>query len=337
MANILVTGAAGFIGSSFAKKLHTKGHNLVLIDNLSFGNQDNFVDAPELFQKMNFHDIRSSESKSLYENIDIVYHFAGISSLPECQANPLESFSVNSAGTANVFEYSRLHKVKKVVVASTAAVYENNSGGVHTENEEVDPFLIYSLSKKHAEDIAKSYGKVYGMDFVICRFFNVYGPHQDYQRPNPPFTSYLVKELLAGNVPTIFNVLDDKRDYIFIEDLMIYLEALIEKSFFNLPPVINFASGNSYSPLEIFQMLCEILEVKGEYALGASKYFWAKYTTLDQGFAISDSILQKEIHKNAVSTADSVKEFLSGHQTIGLEHGLRSIVAFQKNLNLWSS
>lgn len=332
MANVLITGAAGFIGSSFAKRLSTMGHNLVLVDNLKYGYQDNFMDSPELFRSLNVVDIRSSETFSLYKNIDIVYHFAGISSLPECQANPMEAFSVNSSGTANVFEFSRLNKVKKVVLASTAAVYENSSNDLNSEFDPVDPNLLYSLSKKHAEDVAKSFSRTYGMDYVICRFFNVYGPHQDFRRPNPPFTSYLVKELLAGNVPTIFNVSDDKRDYIFIEDLMVYLEIFLDKSFDGLPRIFNLASGFSHSPLEIFRKLCEVAGFKDDYLVGDSTQFWSKYSILTKGFPISETIINDELHKNAISSTESVKKFLSNHTPTSLEEGLRSIVEFQRRL-----
>ena len=306
------------------------GHNLVLIDNLKYGNQDNFSDAPDLLKNMNVVDIRSSETFPLYRKIDVVYHFAGISSLPECQANPIETFSVNSAGTANVFEFSRLNSVKKIILASTSAVYENNSVDSNSELEPVDPHLLYSVSKKHAEDVAKSFAKTYGMEYVVCRFFNVYGPHQDFRRPNPPFTSYLVKELLAGNVPTIFNVSDEKRDYIFIEDLMIYLEILLEKSFDGLPRIFNLASGFSYSPLEIFRKLCEVGGFKVDYLVGDAAHFWSKYSILSKGFPISRIIIDNEIHKNAISSTVNVKKYLSNHAPTSLEEGLRSIVEFQR-------
>ena len=330
MANVLITGAAGFIGSSFAKRLSKLGHNLVLIDNFKYGNQDNFSDAPDLLKSMNVIDIRSSETYPLYRKIDAVYHFAGISSLPECQAHPIETFSVNSAGTANVFEFSRLNNVKKIVLASTAAVYENSLDNLNSELELVDPHLLYSLSKKHAEDVAKSFAKAYGMEYVICRFFNVYGPHQDFRRPNPPFTSYLVKELLAGNVPTIFNVSEDKRDYIYIDDLMIYLEILLDKSFEALPRIFNLASGFSYSPLEIFRKLCEVAGFKEDYQVGVADQFWSKYSVLSEGFPISETIIRNEIHKNAISNTENVKKFLSEHSPTSLEDGLRSIVEFQR-------
>ena len=178
MSKIVITGGAGFIGSQLGYCLEKKGHDVILVDDMSFGYEDNLVVNNHKIGKFVKMDIRSKEIFGLFESADYVFHFAGISSLPVCQSNPSYAIDVNVAGTANVLEACRINNVKRVVFASTSAVYENNENYPSMEKDEVDPDLIYSMSKLQAEMICKSYFKNYGLDVVILRYNNVYGPHQ---------------------------------------------------------------------------------------------------------------------------------------------------------------
>ena len=194
--NILITGGAGFIGSELGKFLVTQGHNVKILDNLEYGYKDNFEDNEILKNNFIKADIRNNDFEKYLKDVDVLYHFAGISALPECESNPYKAFDVNTSGVANVLNACRNSEVKKIIFASTSAVYENNChNDYHKETDIVCPNLIYATSKYCAEQICKSYAQNYDMDIIICRFFNVFGPHQDFRRKYPPFTSYIIKML----------------------------------------------------------------------------------------------------------------------------------------------
>ena len=146
--NILITGGAGFIGSELGKFLLSQGHNVKLLDNLEYGYRDNFEDNETLKNNFILADVRDADFGKYLEDIDIVYHFAGISALPECESHPYKAFDVNTAATANVLNAVRRSNVKRVIFASTSAIYENNpSDEIHKETDSVHPNLIYATTK----------------------------------------------------------------------------------------------------------------------------------------------------------------------------------------------
>ena len=118
------------------------------------------------------------------------------------------------------------------------------------------------------------------MDIIICRFFNVFGPHQDFKRKYPPFTSFLIREALAGRKPTIYNTEDCKRDYIYVYDLMQYLYRMaISDKKYNAD-IFNLATGKAYSAMEIAKTRYSALDIPFEFDKGEPLKFWDKYEEL---------------------------------------------------------
>lgn len=201
---VLITGAAGFIGSQLAHRLWKDGAELILIDNFSYGSKDNLMfedhDFNSEIQKV---DIRDKEAiKEIFQNnkIDYVYNIAGIAPLPDCQLNPTEAIEVNLVGFVNILENSRIYGVKKVIQASTNAMYENETEFPTHEDNFKQPTLIYPNTKYCAERFAESYCKTYGMNVTCLRFANVYGPHIDCLRKQPPFVGYMIRELYYDTI-----------------------------------------------------------------------------------------------------------------------------------------
>ena len=141
MSNILITGGAGFIGSQLAYKLCKQGHDIVIVDNMSYGHEDNLkFDDINLSDYLINGDIRDTEMmESLFQSFkpDYVYNIAGIAPLPDCQSNPCEAVSINVNGFVNILECSRKYGVKTVIQASTNAMYENEYRFVITEYTDV--------------------------------------------------------------------------------------------------------------------------------------------------------------------------------------------------------
>lgn len=248
----LITGGAGFIGSELSRHMLNEGHEVVSIDDLSYGYIDNITD---LIENKKFTFIQSSimdiDWQIILKDTHIVFHLAGISSLPECESNPQKAFNINLLGTIRLIEAIKEVENIKIIFASTSAVYENNNEYLSTEDLNVSPDLIYSQSKLSAENYCLSAVKNYGVNLLICRFFNVYGPHQDFKRSNPPFTSYLVKSLLSGETPIIYNSGEVARDYIYSGDLVQILSKLSLDERDLSGNIMNITSGMRHTPVSI--------------------------------------------------------------------------------------
>lgn len=330
--NILITGGAGFIGSELGKFLVKHNHNVKLLDTLEYGYRDNFEDNEILKNNFILADVREENFEKYLDDIDIVVHFAGISALPECESNPAKAFDINTTGTANVLNAIRKSNVKKFIFASTSAVYENNnSEEVHKESDIVKPNLIYATTKYCSEQICKSYAQNYDMDIIICRFFNVFGPHQDFKRKYPPFTSYLIREAIHGITPTIFNTSDAKRDYIYVEDLMQYLYLMMTSEKKYSAEVFNLATGNAYSAMEIAKAVYDALDVDFLFNEGNPDKFWAKYETLfNQKYNLSEKRVKQEVFKHCLGSNEKlVNEFKYIAKT-DLMTGIKNIISYQK-------
>ena len=331
--NILITGGAGFIGSELGKFLLSQGHNVKLLDNLEYGYRDNFEDNEVLKQNFIFADVRDPDFGKYLENIDVVYHFAGISALPECESHPYKAFDVNTAATANVLNAVRRSNVKRVIFASTSAIYENNPAAeVHKETDEVHPNLVYATSKFCSEQICKSFAQNYGMDIVICRFFNVFGPHQDFKRKYPPFTSFLIREALAGRKPTIYNTEDCKRDYIYVYDLMQYLYRMATSEKEYHADIFNLATGKAYSAIEIAETIYAALGKPLEYDTGEPLKFWDKYEELfNARYNLKKERVKQEVFKHCLGNGDKVRAEFDYVAKTDLLDGLKEIIEYQKN------
>ena len=331
--NILITGGAGFIGSELGKFLLSQGCNVKILDNLEYGYRDNFEDNEILKQNFILADIRDKDIVKHLNNIDVVYHFAGISALPECESHPDKAFDVNTTGVANILNAVRHSNVKRVIFASTSAVYENNpSNEVHKETDLVQPNLIYATTKYCSEQICKSFAQNYDMDIIICRFFNVFGPHQDFKRKYPPFTSFLIREALAGRKPIIYNTDDCKRDYIYVYDLMQYLYRMAKSEKHYHADIFNLATGKAYSAIEIAQTIYKVLGKTLNYEKGEPLKFWDKYEELfNAKYNLKKERVKQEVFKHCLGNGNKVEEEFEYKAKTTLIEGLENIIKYQRN------
>ena len=301
MSKILITGAAGFIGSQLAYKFIKEGHKLILVDNMSYGHEDNLkFDDVDLNEVLFKYDIRDREKMEEIFNIfddhfDYVYNIAGISPLPDCQSNPCEAVDVNVNGFVNILELSRIYGVKTVIQASTNAMYENCTAFPTHESDFPLPTLIYPNTKYCAERFAQSYCDTYGMNVCCVRFANVYGPHVDCLRKQPPFVGYLIRELYYDRVPTFHSNGKQARDYIYVDDLTDLLEKVQDCKGFD---AVNCSSNKSYSVRQIYDIAQDIMHktILAEYV--DSSNYWKKYPQLYEGaYPIKPEVLDHEVNK----------------------------------------
>jgi UDP-glucuronate 4-epimerase len=264
---ILITGAAGFIGSSLATKLLANGYKIVGIDNF-----DNFYDPKikkqninELLNNKNFVfyeiDIRdASKLSSIKENVDIIVHLAAKAGVLPSINSPQEYISVNINGTRNILDFMRLKDIKKMVFASSSSVYGNNEKVPFAESDNVDyPISPYAFTKKTCELMNYTYHHLYQLDIINLRFFTVYGPKQ---RPDLAIHKF-VKLIMSEKPIEMYGDGSSARDYTYIDDIVDGIERAIEyvlkKS--NLFEIINIGNNN---PVTIKDLISTIYNIMGK-------------------------------------------------------------------------
>jgi UDP-glucose 4-epimerase len=245
---VLITGGAGFIGSAITPALIKKNYEIFVLDNLSFGNRK-FIDIPD----SNFFlaDIRDSRKvKDIIRQIqpEIVVHLAAVHFIPYCNEHPFESADINIRGTMNILNALKgLSSLKKLFFASTAAVYPIADVAVN-ENHEVLPQDIYGLSKLTGEHLCREFNIETGIDTIVCRFFNAFGPNET----NPHLIPEIEKQLRDGLRTIKLGNLTPKRDFIHTYDMASAVERLLQLK--NLGyDTFNLGRGIEYSVVEIVE------------------------------------------------------------------------------------
>ena len=328
--NILITGAAGFIGSQLAYKFIKENHNVTLIDNMSYGHKDNLmfddIDLTTNFIEMDIRDRCSLEALFADMNFDYVYNIAGIAPLPDCQSDPCEAIDVNVNGFVNILELSRTFGVKTVIQASTNAMYENCTKFPTFEDDFPLPTLIYPNTKYCAERFAQSYCNTYGMNVCCVRFANVYGPHVDCLRKQPPFVGYLIRELYYDRTPVFHSNGKQSRDYVYVDDLTDLLEKVQSCKGFD---TVNCSNNKSYSVRDIYDIAQNIMNkhIPAEYV--DSSNYWKKYPELYIGsYSIKPEVLDHEVNK--YSLCDNTHGFTKYNwkPKIGIEEGMKRMIEY---------
>ncbi len=259
---VLITGGTGFIGSNLSKRLISKGMEVRIIDNLSTGKMENIKDIKEGVS-LTIGDILNVDLlEKVVRSIDYVVHLAAITSVQKSIENPDLTYEVNVEGTRHVLEFSKRCGVKRVVFASSCAVYGNPTILPVSEESELSPLSPYSESKIRGEELCLQYLRD-GLDVVVLRFFNVFGPKQHASSPYSGVISSFINKILNGEKPLIYGDGEQTRDFIYVDDVV----HAIEKALFSNAlkyRVYNIGRGESFSVNQIFEIIREISNFKGE-------------------------------------------------------------------------
>ena len=255
---ILVTGAAGFIGSNICDDLFDNGHNIIAIDNFSSGKKSNLS---LILDKIELHNINIEDFDfSKLSGVDAVVHLAAQASVPLSVANFYESSSSNLLGTLKVIEHCRVSQIP-LIYASSSAVYGNLELG-DDKSEEIDLLSPYATDKFAMEIYAKTANKLYQLSSVGLRFFNVYGPRQD---PNSPYSgviSIFSDRMLKGQ-GIVINGGHQTRDFVFVKDVVntIY-QAITLASNKTVCEVSNVLTGRSVTINFLADKMMDIIDVE---------------------------------------------------------------------------
>jgi nucleoside-diphosphate-sugar epimerase len=295
MPTSLVTGGAGFIGSHLVDKLLERGDSVRVLDNLSTGNIMNLQGSLDRIDFIEG-DIRNPEDlERVLDGIDLVFHQAAFVSVPLSLEEPDACLDTNVQGTRQVLELSRLAGVKRVVLASSAAVYGGSLDIPHKESGKIDLISPYAYSKYISEVLTRMYTRQLALDVVALRYFNIFGPRQNPDSDYAAVIPIFIKQFLAEESPVIHGDGKQSRDFVFVADVV--QANLRAGDAPNVPgQVINICSGQETNLLVLLDTLSEIFNREIEPIFGNTR-------AGDIYTSVGDPSLQKELLDYSVQTS----------------------------------
>ncbi|MBR4681861.1 MAG: NAD-dependent epimerase/dehydratase family protein [Elusimicrobiaceae bacterium] len=245
----LVTGGAGFIGSHLVRTLAAQNQQVTVLDNLSNGNMQNLLSVQDKIHFINGDICDFKTCISASAGVDYVLHHAALVSVAQSMENPRQTLQTNVQGTQNILEASVQNHIKRFIFASSAAVYGTRPELPYTEQTPVDCKSPYAWSKQAAAELCRLYTKSYGLETVVLRYFNVYGPGQN---PNAAYAAVVAKFMqLADENKTLGIDWDglQRRDFINVQDVVQAVLLAVAKGVSG--ETYNVASGRTYTLLEL--------------------------------------------------------------------------------------
>jgi UDP-glucose 4-epimerase len=314
MALFLITGVAGFIGSSIARAVLAEGGQVRGVDNLSTGKRENIE---EIRDKVDFRECDVNDLKAMQEacrGVDYVMHQAAIPSVPKSVLDPLGSNQANVDGTVSVLVAARDAKVRRVVYAASSSAYGDTPTLPKHEQMLPNPISPYAVAKLASEHYMASFYRCYGLETVCLRYFNIFGPRQD---PTSPYSGVLAKFItlmLRGQQPTIFGDGKQSRDFTYIDNTvaanMLACKAPAEAV---AGKVFNVATGIRFDLNQTFELLKSIIGYKGE----------VKYADERAGDV-----------KHSLADITMATKHLGYKPTVGFEAGLKRTVDWYRTQKL---
>lgn len=282
--NIIVTGAAGFIGSHLCEHLLRKGHRVVGVDGY-VGSTANELKNRNLKKaewysgfQLKKGNLLNINWEGLLKNTDAVFHLAGIPGVRSSWGNEFKLYvDYNILATQKLLEASRRHPLKKFIYISTSSVYGNTSGKT-AEDQPASPLSPYGVSKLTGEQLCHVYQKAYGVPIVTLRYFTVYGPRQ---RPDMAFHRF-IRNLLEGNPIPVYGDGKQTRDFTYVADCVSGTASVLDAKTV-IGETINIGGTERASILEVIEILEEVTGIQANLefqrtAQGEPKHTWADIT-----------------------------------------------------------
>lgn len=263
----MITGGAGFIGSHIADALIKENVEVVVFDNLSSGNLKNLEHVKEKIEFVKG-DIRDLDALArALEGCDTVFHQAAVVSVTKTVENPVDSSEVNDMGTLKVLEASRQNNVKRVVLASSSAVYGDDPRLPKVEDMVPKPLSPYAVQKLTGELYAAMYMDLYGLETVFLRYFNVFGPRQDPSSPYSGVISIFMTKANNKEQPTIFGDGNQTRDFVYVKDV-VNANLLAASEADAVGQAFNVGTGRYITIKALWDLVCKLagIGVSASYA-----------------------------------------------------------------------
>ncbi len=303
---VLVTGGAGFIGSHITHRLVKEGHQVVILDNLSSGKEENLsaVAAKVEFVKGDLRD--ASLLSRLCKGCQLVFHQAAVVSVPYSVEHPQETHDVNIQGTLNALLAARDAGVERFVFASSAAIYGEDPRLPKREEMTPSPLSPYGVEKITAEHYLSAFNHLYGLPTVALRYFNVFGPRQDPSSFYSGVISIFANKLSQSEDPVIFGDGEQCRDFVYVDDVV--QANMLAATHPDAPgQAFNVGRGQSTTLNELVEMLTRLTGYEP--------------TTSYESARAGDII-------KSLADITKIKEALGFDPAVGVEEGLSRLIAY---------
>tara|TARA_Y100000310_G_scaffold82715_1_gene79301 strand:+ start:6974 stop:7906 length:933 start_codon:yes stop_codon:yes gene_type:complete len=256
---ILVTGGAGFIGSNIVRELVNRGDEVVVIDNLFSGKKENLTEVMDSIRFVEGSITDFNLLKEECKGVDVILHQTAIPSVPRSINDPLSSNTTNIEGSLKVLLAAKECSVKRVVLAGSSSAYGNTETLPKTEDMPTNPLSPYALQKVTSEVYAKLFNKLFNLDTVVLRYFNVFGPRQNKKGGYAAAIPLFISAILEDKSPVIFGDGLQSRDFTFVDNVVHanILAAIAEEPLNG--EVINVACGERITLLELVEKINKVL------------------------------------------------------------------------------
>ena len=272
MARYLITGMAGFIGSTLARALLQQGHTVRGIDNLSTGRMANLE---EILSEVQFDvaDLQDEAAmRSACAGVDFVLHQAALASVPRSVKDPVASHESNVNGTLTLLLAARDAGVKRIVYAASSSAYGDQEGQAKHEDMIPRPLSPYAVQKLTCEHYIQAFCRVYGMEGICLRYFNIFGPRQAADSPYSGVIAHFIYKMLAGETPVINGDGTVSRDFTFVANaVQANLRACQAPAAFANGRVFNVGTGKSHTLNDLYAALAEILGFRERAKYGPTR------------------------------------------------------------------
>ena len=272
MARYLITGIAGFIGSTLAHALVEQGHEVRGIDNLSTGSLDNLADIRRAisFEQTDLQDVAGM--KTACEGVDFVLHQAALASVPRSVKDPLGSHESNINGTLNLLIAARDAKVRRIVYAASSSAYGDQPTQPKQEDMPPLPLSPYAVQKLTCEYYIQSFYRAYGLEGICLRYFNIFGPHQAADSPYSGVIAQFTYKMMAGDTPTIFGDGLTSRDFNYVDNAVsANLLACAAPSATATGRIFNIGTGKSHTLNDVYAAIAGELGFREKPKYGAPR------------------------------------------------------------------
>lgn len=269
MARYLITGIAGFIGSTLAHALLEQGHTVQGIDNLSTGKIENISDilSAITFEVADLQD--GAAMRAACEGVDYVFHQAALASVPRSVQDPLTSHDSNINGTLSLLLAARDAGVKRIVYAASSSAYGDQAGQMKHEDMPTRPLSPYAVQKLACEHYLQAFCQVYGMEGICLRYFNIFGPRQAADSPYSGVIARFIYDMLSGKTPVINGDGLVSRDFTFVDNaVQANLLACAAPSEVANGRVFNVGTGQTHTLNELYRELADILNFREKAKYG---------------------------------------------------------------------
>lgn len=282
MATYLITGVAGFIGSSLARAVLAQGDQVRGIDNFSTGKRENLA---EILLQVDFREadlLNLDAVQDACRGVDYIFHEAAIPSVPKSVVDPLGSNQANVDATVHLLIAAKDAKVKRVVYAASSSAYGDTPALPKHEGMSPNPISPYAVAKLASEYYMTSFYRCYGLETVCLRYFNIFGPRQD---PTSAYSGVLAKfitQMLAGEPPTILGDGAQSRDFTYIDNTIdANLLAMKAPAPQAAGQVFNVATGQRTDLNETFRLLKKLTGFNGDVKYGPERAGDVKHSLAD--------------------------------------------------------